>query len=408
MTTDATLSHLDAQGHARMVDVSEKTPSERSARAECLVTVPEALAELLKTGDPLVTAKGSVFRTAELAGIMAAKRTAELIPLCHALPLDHLHVAVNWCAAQPCTIRIESSARTNGRTGVEMEALTAASLAALTVYDMCKAVTHEIDIIGPRLIEKTGGKSAVRRNSLENETRPVDQARPDPTHHHAPHLQNKPPLWGMVLAGGRSTRMGQDKAWQRLEPDSPPAWQRLLSLLAPWVDRSLVSCQPDQAHKFKQEGAWVIVDPSPPEGRPAGGPAWAIAHALQLLPENDGTGLLVVACDLPLLNPSALEQLVLQRDPLACASTLCSSPDAPEPLVAIWERASLRQLQAFLQSGQTCPRTFLQQTNHHPIAVSEPMWIHNANTPSEWAEACRQHGKSQLVEGTSGKGGLPH
>lgn len=408
MTVDVKLSHLDAQGNARMINVSQKIPSDRSARAECLVTVPEVLAVLLKTEDPRVTAKGSVFRVAELAGIMAAKRTAELIPLCHTLPLDHVHVKVSWCLTNPCTIRIESSARTTGRTGVEMEALTAASLAALTVYDMCKAMTHEIDILGPRLLEKTGGKSLVHRDPLETKSHLGSQPKAHLTRHRGSFLNSNPPLWGMILAGGRSTRMGQDKAWQRLAPSDPPAWQRLLSMLTPWVERAFVSCQADQAHMLRQDGAWVIVDPRPPEGRSAGGPAWAIAHALQLLPEDEETGLLVLACDLPLLSPSALERLVHQRNPHACASTLCATADAPEPLIAIWERASLQQLQDFLESGQSCPRQFLRQTNHQPIPVSDPHWLHNANTPQEWAEACRQYRRKKPVEGTSGEGGLSH
>jgi cyclic pyranopterin phosphate synthase len=387
------LSHIDQNGEARMVDTSAKVPSDRAAWAECLITVSEDLATLLHREDPRVTAKGSVFRIAELAGIMAAKRTAELIPLCHSLPLDCVQVSVSWCRSQANTIHITSSARTTSRTGVEMEALTAASIAALTVYDMCKAVTHEMNIIGPRLLEKTGGKSNVRRNSLVLES---PSTTPQSTHP----AKITSTLWGMILAGGRSTRMGQDKAWQRLGPGAPPAWRRLADLLQPWVDRCLVSCQADQAPLFEHEGAAVVIDPDQESKDSHSGPAQALAQALALLPEDNSTGLIVLACDLPLLNHEALEQLVGGRDPQALATFLCASPSSPEPLIAIWERRALPSLLSFLESGQSCPRQFLISVGAHAVVANDFAWILNANTPADWERACllyRGNLSSQLM-----------
>jgi cyclic pyranopterin phosphate synthase len=148
------LTHLDAQGRARMVDVGAKTVTRREARAEAFVRMsPESLRTVL-TGS---AAKGDVLAVARIAGIQAAKRTHELIPLCHALALTS--VSVELAADGPERLRIEATTRCTGQTGVEMEALTAASVAALTVYDMLKGVERGIEIECVRLLEKRGGKS---------------------------------------------------------------------------------------------------------------------------------------------------------------------------------------------------------------------------------------------------------
>jgi cyclic pyranopterin monophosphate synthase len=150
----AELSHLDERGAARMVDVSAKDDTARTATAEALVVMqPETLALIEQGG----IAKGDVFATARIAGIMAAKKTPDLIPLCHPLPVTG--VTVELARTDWRTLRIEATVKTTGKTGVEMEALTAASVAALTVYDMCKAVEKGIRIEGIRLLEKHGGKS---------------------------------------------------------------------------------------------------------------------------------------------------------------------------------------------------------------------------------------------------------
>jgi len=149
------LSHLDADGRARMVDVSAKPETERVATAEALVICrPETLALVRDNKAP----KGAVVSTAELAGIMGAKRTADLIPLCHPLPLTKVVVVITADDALP-GFRIDAEARTTGRTGVEMEALTAATVAGLTLYDMLKAVDRGMRISEVRLIAKSGGRS---------------------------------------------------------------------------------------------------------------------------------------------------------------------------------------------------------------------------------------------------------
>ncbi len=149
------LSHLDDAGHARMVDVSGKAATAREATAAARVSMrPETLRLILSGSLP----KGDVFAAARIAGIMAAKRTAELIPLCHPLPITAVSVTL---APEPGgdAVSIGTVVRTTGQTGVEMEALTAASVAALTLYDMCKAVDRHMRIESLRVVHKAGGKS---------------------------------------------------------------------------------------------------------------------------------------------------------------------------------------------------------------------------------------------------------
>jgi cyclic pyranopterin phosphate synthase len=149
------LSHLNEAGEARMVDVSEKAVTERSATAEGFVSMAPETLDLILSGD---APKGDVLATARIAGIMAAKRTPELIPLCHPLPLTQ--VTVDFATLRdPAGIRVEATAKVEAKTGVEMEALTAVSVACLTIYDMVKAVDRAMTFSGIRLIEKTGGRS---------------------------------------------------------------------------------------------------------------------------------------------------------------------------------------------------------------------------------------------------------
>ncbi|MEJ0005748.1 MAG: cyclic pyranopterin monophosphate synthase MoaC [Steroidobacteraceae bacterium] len=162
------LTHLSARNQPTMVDVGDKEVTRRVASAEARIRLPRAvLLALRKSGHR--TKKGPIFDTAIIAGVMAAKRTAELIPFCHPLMLDNCKLEVG---PAPGGIRIVCSAAVSGRTGVEMEALTGATVAALTVYDMCKALSHDIEITGVRLLAKTGGKYNYRRGSTRRASRP--------------------------------------------------------------------------------------------------------------------------------------------------------------------------------------------------------------------------------------------
>jgi cyclic pyranopterin phosphate synthase len=151
----ARLSHLDAQGHAQMIDVGEKAETQREALARGTVRLDPATLRLIIGGG---LPKGDVLAVARVAGIMAAKRTPELIPLCHTLLLTHVSLTITPDEAASALL-IEAVVRTKGQTGVEMEALTAVSVAALTIYDMCKAVDRAMRITDIRLAEKRGGRS---------------------------------------------------------------------------------------------------------------------------------------------------------------------------------------------------------------------------------------------------------
>ena len=150
------LSHLNEAGQPRMVDVGAKAVTDRRARAECTVILGSELMAQLQEAN-FQNKKGSVLGTAIVAGIMASKQCSNLIPLCHPLPLDKCDISID--PADETSLRVECECRTSSKTGVEMEALTGASVAALTVYDMCKAANPAIEITGLRLVEKRGGKS---------------------------------------------------------------------------------------------------------------------------------------------------------------------------------------------------------------------------------------------------------
>ncbi|KAA9346093.1 cyclic pyranopterin monophosphate synthase MoaC [Adhaeribacter soli] len=153
-------SHLNEKGQASMVNVGEKPVTCRTATARSIVVLPPEVLEKFNEGD-IQTKKGSVFQIAIIAGIMAAKKTGELIPLCHPLGLDNCQVDIQLNAQQE--VVIDCTASLTAKTGVEMEALVGATMAALTVYDMCKALSHDIVIKETKLMEKTGGKRDFKR-----------------------------------------------------------------------------------------------------------------------------------------------------------------------------------------------------------------------------------------------------
>lgn len=150
------LTHIDAAGNPTMVNVSEKAVTHRTAKAQAIVTLGPGIARMV-TDNELTTKKGPVFQTAIIAGIMGAKKTPDLIPLCHPLGIENCRINIEPRGDE---VVITSEVSVSGRTGVEMEALTAVSVAALTVYDMCKALSHDIVIREVRLLHKSGGKSA--------------------------------------------------------------------------------------------------------------------------------------------------------------------------------------------------------------------------------------------------------
>ena len=159
MEADKSFSHVDSQGNPTMVDVGNKSVTARSATAKSVVVLNKEIMRQL-TNDEIHTKKGPVFQTAITAGIMAVKRTSDLIPLCHPLPVENCKVSIESSGTE---VEVTCTVGLNGKTGVEMEALTGASVAALTIYDMCKAFSHDLVIKETRLISKSGGKNDFKR-----------------------------------------------------------------------------------------------------------------------------------------------------------------------------------------------------------------------------------------------------
>ena len=154
------LTHLDADNNPSMVDVGEKKITKRTAKARAIVVLNEDILQHLEGGD-IRTKKGAVFQTAVIAGVMAAKKTGDLIPLCHPLGLENCQIDIYL--SEKREVIVDCTASLTAKTGVEMEALTGASVAALTIYDMCKAMSHDIVIKEIKLMEKTGGKKDFKR-----------------------------------------------------------------------------------------------------------------------------------------------------------------------------------------------------------------------------------------------------
>jgi cyclic pyranopterin monophosphate synthase len=152
-------THLDTSGKPKMVDVSDKSISKRSAAAQAILKVPKLVLDKLQGGD-IISKKGPVFQTAIIAGVMGAKKTAELIPFCHPIAIEDCQIKISIVKKK---IHIDSLVTCTGKTGVEMEALTAVHVAALTVYDMCKALSHDIIVEEIKLTEKSGGKKDFKR-----------------------------------------------------------------------------------------------------------------------------------------------------------------------------------------------------------------------------------------------------
>lgn len=157
------LSHVDNSGNPAMVDVSGKKVAIRIARAQAIVYVGEEISRQIHDNE-IITRKGPVFQTAIIAGVVGAKKTSDLIPFCHPLGLEDCQVQIS---SRNHRIMITTVAKVSGKTGVEMEALTAAAIAALTIYDMCKALSHDIIIEEIKLLEKTGGKQDFKRKKIE-------------------------------------------------------------------------------------------------------------------------------------------------------------------------------------------------------------------------------------------------
>ncbi|RYZ73795.1 MAG: cyclic pyranopterin monophosphate synthase MoaC [Proteobacteria bacterium] len=334
-----------------MVDVSDKYVTGRTARAQTRVQLPRQIA-LSQVGDEIILKKGPVFQTAIIAGTMAAKKTSELIPFCHPLTIEGCKIRIRM--DEDFLVTIECEVKTTGKTGVEMEALTGASVSALTIYDMVKAVSHEISIQETKLVMKTGGKRTV-----------LDR-----------------PTYGLVLTGGKSERMKRDKAL--INYHGQPHALYLFQLLEKHGVRTYLSAQAGQWNGTALENLPILADLTSVSGATRG-PIAGIVSAFEKHPEANW---IVVACDLVHMDETVLQQLLsrYQSDSVVTCFTN-DAEDFPEPLCAIYTPQAREIFAQALSQDIRCPVKVLKTLKPGRLNSARPprgVDLSNINTPEQF------------------------
>lgn len=343
-------SHINENQQPAMVDISAKEVSDRRAVAAALIELPPVFLAYQQENE-LCLKKGPVLQTAIIAGTMAVKRTAEAIPFCHSLAITACRFHTELLPFEDkLQIRLECEVKTRDRTGVEMESLHGVTVAALTIYDMCKALSSDIVIRDVRLLAKSGGKKTLGQY----------------------------PLYGLVLTGGKSQRMGRDKAL--LEYYGQPHAQYLYNLLRDYCEQVFLSARLQQ-----WQGTPLADLPTLEDSLPSEGPIVGILTALRAYPQVNW---LVVACDLPYLNGQTLLPLLQQyREDVVATCYHHPQENFPEPLCAIYTPHALSVFEAAYAAGVRCPVKVLQQSPCHCIAPRHPRATANVNTPEDYAHA---------------------
>lgn len=338
-------THVDENNLPTMVDVTEKKISQRVARAQSLVQLPPDIKSFMK-GDELVLKKGPVFQTAIIAGTMAAKKTHEIIPFCHQIPIESCKFTIHMDEAFLVTITCE--VKTTFKTGVEMEALNGAMSAALTVYDMCKAISHDIVIKETKLTSKTGGKRTV-----------LDR-----------------PTYGLVLTGGKSSRMKKDKAL--LEYKGKPHALFIRDLLSKYCEEVYLSAQKDQWKGSALENIPTINDSLDSKG-PIGG----ILSAFEKHPKANW---FVVACDLVHFNDQTIDTLLANYQSQKIATAFKNTEKGfPEPLCTLYTPEASKVFKEALKNDITCPVKVLRNSDVHALDQTNGIDLANINTVEEFA-----------------------
>lgn len=336
------LTHLDQNNLPTMVDVTDKSSSIRMARAQTFVQLPEEMRPYL-SGQELVLKKGPVFQTAIIAATMATKRTHEVIPFCHQIPVESCKVQID--VSDALLVTISCQVKTTFKTGVEMEALHGATMAALTIYDMCKAVSHNIVIKETKLVAKTGGKHTL-----------LDR-----------------PLYGLILTGGKSERMGEPKAL--IDYHGKPHAAFMHEVMDTYCDEVFLSARKDQWKGSALESFPTIED------RFEGGPIAALLSAFKAHPDVNW---MVAACDLVHFNTKVVEKLLANFNPEAVATSYANSEKGfPEALCAIYTpKAQSLFLDAF-KSDVRCPVKVLKTLPVELVKQEAGINLANINTPEE-------------------------
>jgi cyclic pyranopterin monophosphate synthase len=342
------LSHIDKKNLPTMVDVSDKEITERTACAQSEIQLPPEMKPYF-TGEELVLKKGPVFQTAIIAGTMAVKKTAEIIPFCHPLAIEGCKITITH--GENLLVKILCEVKTTGKTGVEMEALHGAMIAALTIYDMCKAVSHNMVIGETKLLSKTGGK----------------------------HTLLNAPLYGLVLTGGKSTRMQKDKAL--LEYRGKAHAEYLRDTLAPFCEEVYLSARAGQWKHTALAQLPTVEDEIEDQG--------PIAGLLSAFAKHPNANWFVVACDLPFFDAKTARHLIANFDSTRAVTCYRNKDeDFPEALCAIYTpQAQTLFRQAFAEDLR-CPVKVIKKSNAKVLDPKSD--LANINTPEQFVKAFRE------------------
>jgi cyclic pyranopterin phosphate synthase len=338
------LTHLDKNNRPTMVDVADKRISVRTAIATTSVQLPVEFKELLN-GKEINVKKGPVFQTAIIAGTMAVKKTHEIVPFCHQVPVEGCKINID--VDSDLLVTITCKVKTTFKTGVEMEALHGAMTAALTIYDMCKALSHDIVIKETRLVRKTGGKCTV----LER------------------------PTYGLVLTGGKSERMQQDKALLNYKGRAHALY--IHDVLKRHCNEVFISARPGQWKDTELDGIKTINDTIE-----NGGPIGGLLSAFEFAPEANW---IVAACDLVHFNDATIEDLLANINDEAIA-TCFKNPEKgfPEALCAFYTPDARKVFMDAIASDVRCPVKVLRHSNVHLVETRSGINLANINTKEEY------------------------
>lgn len=338
------LTHIDQNQNPTMVDITNKENSIRMAEAQTKIQLPEALRPFL-TNDELVLKKGPVFQTAIIAGTMAVKKTHEIIPFCHQIPVESakFEVAID----EKLLVTISCRVKTSFKTGVEMEALHGATVAALTIYDMVKAVSHEVVILETKLMAKTGGKRTILGR----------------------------PTYGLVLTGGKSERMGEPKAL--INYKGLPHAEYIHNVLSSYCDQVFLSVRKNQWEGTTLSKLKSIEDKFENEG-PMGG----MLSAFDAHPEANW---IVVACDLPHFNEETVETLLANVNSKMISTAFKNSEKGfAEPLCAFYTPDARSVFHDAFKSNVRCPVKVLRNSKVEMIHQTGNVNLANVNTKEEF------------------------
>lgn len=326
-----------------MVDVSDKSVSTRKAVAQSCIQLPTEIGPFLK-GEELHLKKGPVFQTAIIAGTMAIKRTDELIPFCHLIPIEGINFKISINDKFLVTITCE--VKTTYKTGVEMEALLGASIAALTIYDMCKAISHQMTIQETKLLSKSGG----RRNIL---TRPT---------------------YGLVLTGGKSERMKTDKAL--IDYNGKPHAAYIFETLKKYCPEVYLSARENQWKETELSDYPTIIDEEMNLG-PIGG----LLSAFKKFPDVNW---IVVACDLVYFNDEVIKTLLAEADEEKVATAFKNDEKGfPEALCAFYTPSVQDIFREALKQDIRCPVKVLRNVDTKLLNQDNGINLANINTIDE-------------------------